>query len=392
MAMTKTQLEGVISEIVEQVVGQKLTDLRQQNQIDIAKLVASNQQKTEQAQKSGLTYGRVVRALAIAKGDPYRASQLATKHWGEDDVATKALAAGDATAGGFLIGEELSSEIIELLRPRAAVRRLNPLTVPMETGSFSMSKITGGSTAGYAGENQNGSTTQPQTGMLKLSFKKMIALVPISNDMLRFGKSNSDTVIRDDLVSGMYQREDLAFIRGDGLQDTPVGLLNWCPAANKFNANVTVTLDNVTNDLGTAVLNLENANVRMIRPAWIMNPRSAMYLSTVRDGNGNYAFRDEMMRGTLWGFPFAKTTQIPKNLGGGVNESEIYLVDMADAVIGEATQLSVDASGEATYWDGSELQSTYSKDQTVIRAISEHDFGMRHDESISVIQAVTWAP
>jgi HK97 family phage major capsid protein len=46
-------------------------------------------------------------------------------------------------------------------------------------------KITGGSTAGYVGENANITKTQPTTGQITLTFKKLAALVPISNDLLR---------------------------------------------------------------------------------------------------------------------------------------------------------------------------------------------------------------
>src|SRR4029453_3798299 len=109
--------------------------------------------------------------------------------------------------------------------------------------------------------------------------------------------------------------------------------------------------------------------VRMLRPAWILSPRSKMYLMTVRDANGNFAFRDEMRAGGLWTFPFGAKTQIPENLGGGGDESEIYLVDMADAVIGDATSIIIDSSTEAAYHDGSQGIAAFSQDQTVVGPI-----------------------
>jgi len=110
---------------------------------------------------------------------------------------------------------------------------------------------------------------------------------------------------------------------------------------------------------------------------------------TVRDGNGMYAFRAEMLAGNLWGYPFGVTTQIPETLGSG-SDSEVYFVDFADAVIGEAEMLTVDASMEAAYYDGSAIQAAYSRDQTVVRVIEAHDFGMRHEASVAVLTGVTW--
>jgi hypothetical protein len=41
--------------------------------------------------------------------------------------------------------------------------------------------------------------------------------------------------------------------------------------------------------------------------------------------------------------------------------------------------------------EGSSLVSAFSQDQTVIRAITEHDFGVRRDVSVMVMNGVCWA-
>jgi HK97 family phage major capsid protein len=117
-----------------------------------------------------------------------------------------------------------------------------------------------------------------------------------------------------------------------------------------------------------------------------------MYLRSVRDANGNFAFKDEMDRGTVFGWKYASTNEVPITLGGGSDESELYLVDFADMIVGESNRVSVDTSAEAAYWDGSALQSAYSRDLTLLRLIAHHDFGVRHEESIVVVTAVKWTP
>lgn len=384
--MTIEELQKMIKEIV----GEAVTPLKEQQTNWAKKMFEAPKPGAEKLEK-GLLTARIVRALAAAKGDPERASSWAKKNWGDDsDLITKALSAGDATAGGYLIPPEYSTDLIELLKPMAVVRRLGATILPMNNGTLTVPKITGGSTASYIGENTNIPNTEQTFGQLTLTWKKLAALVPVSNDLLRFSSPNADAIVRDDLVSSMALREDLAFIRDDGTTNKPKGLLYWAPSGNKFAADATVNLANVTNDLGKAILLLKSKNVRFIRPGWIMSPRSEFYLLTVRDANGNFAFRDEMMAGRLFGYPYAVTTQIPENLGTGSNESEIYLADFADAIIGEATQLIIDASTEAAYHDGSNVVAAFSLDQTVIRVIAQHDFAMRHEESVAVITGVTW--
>jgi len=268
---------------------------------------------------------------------------------------------------------------------------MGAVTIPMATGTLNIPKLAGGGSASYIGENTDIPKTQPSFGTVQLTWKKLAAIVPISNDLLRFSSPAADMIVRDDLVAAMAQREDAAFIRDDGQNNTPKGLRSWASSVNNvIPANATASLDTVTTDLGKLVLALKQANVRFIRPGWLMSPRTEMYLLTLRDGNGNYAFRPEMLAGRLFGYPYAVTTQIPENLGGGNgNETEVYLVDFADAIIGESTQLIIDASTEASYIDNG-LKSAFSLDQTVIRVIAEHDFAMRHEESVAVLTGVTW--
>lgn len=344
----------------------------------------------ERKEERGLRAGRLIRCLAAARGDAEKASKHALKAF-NDEAMAKALSSGDAAGGGFLVPPDYSSDIIELLRPAARVRSAGPLLLPMPVGTVSIPKVTGGSTATYTGEGQNIPITQPAFGMLTLTWRKLTAMVPISNDLIRFATPNADAFVRDDLVRALALREDLAFLRGDGTQNTPKGFLHWAPAATNVSpANATINLTNTTIDLGSMINVLDEANVNIVRPAWFMAPRTKTFLLTQRDGLGNFAWRDEMVRGTLMGFPFFTTTQIPTNLGVGSDESELYLVEMTNAVLGESERLLIDASTEAAYWDGTALQSTYSRDQTAIRAIAEHDFGMRHDESVVILSTLKW--
>ena len=75
---------------------------------------------------------------------------------------------------------------------------------------------------------------------------------------------------------------------------------------------------------------------------------------------------------------------------GGSNESELYFADFYEVALGETSNLIIDASGSAAYHDGSNVVAAFSKDETVIRAIIEHDLGMRQDEALAVLTGVKW--
>ena len=164
---------------------------------------------------------------------------------------------------------------------------------------------------------------------------------------------------------------------------------HWAAAANITISNGTTSTD-IEDDFKDMLNGLESSDVRMIRPAWFMHPTRKNHLINLRDSNGNLIYPE--MRGAnpmLYTFPVFVTTSIPNNLGAGT-DSELYLADMVDAVIGEATDLAIDADASASYVENAVMQSAFSRDETLIRAIARHDFAMRHRESVSVKTGVAW--
>lgn len=342
----------------------------------------------------GLRAARFMRYLAGGKGDPGRAASMAKK--AGDEYMAKALNESVFEAGGALVPEDFMAEVIELLRAATVVRAAGASTVPMPRGSISMPYQATSMTASYEGELANAPPSQPSFGQLVLSAKKLTGLVPISNDLLRDAASSPavDALVRDDMVQSFSRREDLAFIRGDGASNTPKGMLNLAIAANKFAASggASPSASQISSDLHDLMLKLEDLNIPMSRAAWIMAPRTASAIMRSRDsGDNGYLFRDEMRGGTLNGLPFFKTTSIPTNLGGGTDESELYLADFASLVIGDAMSLEVSVHEGGAYHDGTGVVSGISTDQTVVKGISRHDFGARQrGQEIAVLTGVQW--
>ena len=212
--------------------------------------------------------------------------------------------------------------------------------------------------------------------------KKLTAMVPVSNDLIRRAPIGVEEVVRDDLVQTIARREDLAFLRGDGTDKGPIGMRHLALPANL----ITVTAmpatpapgDQLTAILAgasAAILALQNGMSRMIRPTWIMAPTIARFIATARDQVGGFYFKDEIERGMFEGYPIRLTQQIPTNLvmSTYTKASEIYFVDMADFVIADTYNVVVDASDVAAYNDGVSMVSAFQRDQSLFRVIAEHD-------------------
>ena len=346
------------------------------------------QPRTPDAPGAGMA--KMVVALAAAHGNHQLAAQIAmTRGYGEHIAAS--LNTLTSSAGGILVPANLSSEVIELLRPKSVVRKLGTRSIPLNNGNMTIPRLKGGAVVGYIGSDSDMPATEPQFDDLKLSGKKLAALVPISNDLLANSASNPnvDAIVVGDLTSAIALREDKAFIRDDGTASNPKGLRSWAVAGNVF-ASTSPTV--VGTDLEKLLLLLEAANANMTSVGFLMAPRTKRYLSSLRDGNGNKIY-PEIDLGLLMGYALATTTQIPTNLtvGATANGSEIYLADFGDCFIGEDAGLVIDYSKEATYKDGGgNVISAFQRDQTLIRVIAKHDFDPRHVESIAVMTSVQW--
>ena len=379
-----------------------------------------------------IVLGGMIQMLAAASGILTVARSIAVETYGETHPVTRALIVSDGTAGGFIVPPDYVNEIIELLRPMTVVRSSNPRVIPMPRGTMTLPGQGSPATATYGSETARIASSQPGLRQIVASFKKLTALTPVSNDMMRYADPAVDAFVRDDLVKVIALREDLAFLMGDGTQDAPRGFISFAngwvsqnggtPGAWNVGANsvaavngpagnpllgmnggnfITSTaafnLASAGNELGGLINRLDSANVGDNRRVWMSHPRVKNYLFHVQNSLGVYVYRDELEDGMLFGYPYRTTTQIPVNISDTTNTNQdcsfLFLTQMDEAMILDSMSLELAVSREGTYVDGTGATvSAFQNDQTLIRAIAEHDFQMRHDSATAVLQFCRWAP
>ena len=344
-----------------------------------------------------LVVGGVVRMIAASR-DGRAPGAHAEKQYGAQHPVTKALGEDTGAGGGYLVQPDFYPAVIELLRAKAVVRSAGAISLPMTRGTMTLPAQTSAASASYSGESKAIATTQPGVGQRVASAKDLTALVPISNDLLRdaTGSVAVDAFVRDDLVRVIALREDLAFLLGDGTGLSPRGMLS---IAQAYQTNVLTdtagagfTLATVNSLLGQAETALLNANVPIEKPCWFINPTIRGYLYNVLNEFGEYVFRAQMDLGKINNMPFKISTQIPKTTQyGGLNTSWIILAEMTEALVLDTQQLELAVRTEASYVDSAGTQqNAFANNQTLIRAVSRHDFAMRHDASVVVIQGAAW--
>lgn len=338
--------------------------------------------------------GNYARALAYTRGDQTRAAGIVERDYHDERTATlmRSMAESSFTEGGSLVEEQFSDDLIDLLYPNAVMRQLagGATVIPMPLGNLTLHKVTSGVSGNYEAELANIRVQKPTTDRMSLSAKKLAVIVPMSNELLQDTSGRVNALVVRDIGRGLTLRADLAFIRGNGVDNTPVGILNQVPVSRVFADDTAVNLPDVLGAVRTA---MRSADMMQDRMGFIMSPELEGAFYAARK-DATFLNRDEMNQGRLNGYPYMTTSQIPANLANAAGTSttvtELYFGDMSEVMLMETSALQMDYSTDGSYFDGTKLVSAFSTDQTLIRAKTRHDLGLRNDLSW-VVQKIDYA-
>ena len=338
-------------------------------------------------------FGRAVKCLHAAGGNFDNAAFIAERKFMDAEMARefKALSATVPSDGGYLVPEVYASEIIELLYPATVIFSLGARRLGMSNGNMNIPKVRSGSRAKFVGENRKIPSTAPGFGNLKLSARKLTAIIPMSNDLLRSTNFDNDVIVGQDITKQMALGADYGALMGKGGEFQPVGITE--------NKNV-LTIDTTKLDAdyassagvltamfpGYMVAAVLKNNVLAGSLGFTFNTSVEQYFKNLRDSVGGFIFAEEMNKQhTLVGYPY-RTTNLFETVGG---KTKIIFGDWNDLVIGEQGALEIETSREGSWTDeAGNLISAFENDQTIIRAINNVDAGLRHDESFAVADKV----
>lgn len=337
--------------------------------------------------KSKLETGRVdwrYVAKAANDGIEYRGRTIKNKTIGSE--VEKALDAGTISGGGALIPENFSSDFIGFLYDSTVIRQMGARTVEMPGGSLDLGRMNQTATAYWVGENFSIEESEEKFGRLRLEAKKLGIIVVMSNDVLRRVPRGMEQIVRDDMTMVAQLKEDSAFIRGSGENGEPKGIANSIKSDNKFNQSGTSTADIIA-DLMKLIYKVRVANIPMSQAGYIFPVREHAYLLQLMDENSNLvSFVQQLSQGNLFGFNTFVSNQIPTNLGGDGDETEIYFGDASQCLIGESLNLRVDSFDSGTIGNA----NLVTDDQQALRLTHEVDFALRHDSAFAMTEQVTF--
>ncbi len=344
------------------------------------------------AEKKAFNAGGLMRSIAsvAARKQGIAPQDYAQKNFAQDEMLIKALGTDTGAAGGFLLPQAVSNELIELLRAKSIVRLAGPRVITIDN-TMDFTKVTGGATAYWIGENQAITESQQTLGQVRAELKTVAALTPVNNRLLN-SKSvsvSAETMIRDDFVKCIATAQDVAFLRGPGTAYAPKGMRYWGTSAGSSTTPVTFTSQIA--DLWTLISTLGNANVSVDKSecAFFAPGRTEASLMKAVSSTGVRVFADTLSTGKLEGYPAFFSGNLPITLTPGT-ASELMFANMTDVILAEGEALRIDISDQATWVSGGVTYSCFQNNASLIRVLQDVDLVARHAESIAYFSDVIW--
>jgi len=359
---------------------------------------------------ASLFFAKQAHALFVTGGNRYAAAQYAKDVMGDEliaktfqmpaDVVHKATVdAGTSTTVGWAAElvqvNQAASAFIDLLRNESVVAGYPARQMSFgQAGSIVIPRQTGKSAGGWVGEGLAIPVDALAFDDVTLTPKKNACIVVSTNELLRRSDPSAMALIRDDLVLGIAETIDTTFVSPDAESAgvSPAGTQTYDASPT---ASGGTTLDLITADAKAAIGAMNANNLPQMGRVWLMNPARALSLQMIRDGLGTYAFKDEILSGTWFGYPLIVSNTVPADI--------VMLQSASNIIIASelAPQISLSQDASLHMSDGPDadiggggtatpVASMFQLDMTAIRAMTVLDWGARRAQCVETITGVAW--
>lgn len=239
-----------------------------------------------------------------------------------------------SVAGGYLVPDSLSAQIIDNLRAESVCFRAGARVVPMPTADVNLAKLTGDPQGTWRVENQTLSEDSPTFGRLRLSARSLAVIVKLSREIVE--DANVDEVLRNSLAKSFALSLDNALLYGAGVSD-PLGIVNWSGIGSVSLGTDGAQISGYDSFLD-AVYEAHVDNAGDFSAA-VMHPRTEKTISKFKDGAGLPLRRPQAIES----LPFLTTTQIPIDETQGISSdcSSIICGDFTQMLVGMRTELQI---------------------------------------------------
>jgi len=290
-----------------------------------------------------------------------------------DTKIVKALSEGTGADGGFLVPVEFRAAVVEKLVKEAVIRP-RATVIPMGRDKMQVPAEAGGVTTYWAAENALLTESNPTFGQIELSTNKLTGLSKMSRELFADSAVNLTDYITGIFAKRFAAEEDKKFMTGAGTTE-PSGLRSYT-VGSVPQAGANLVGDDIINLFYNLPVQYRN------RGAWLMHNSVAKLVRLLKDLNNRYLWTDGLNEApaTILGRPVLEQNDIPVDLGGGSDESEIWFGDLSYYLIGDRQTMEVESTTQGA--------GTFEYHQVAMKLIERVDGKLGQTDAFNKLTAV----
>ena len=247
---------------------------------------------------------------------------------GDRQAIQAAMQSGTDSAGGYLAPVEWDRRVNKALTPVSPMRRIARV-IPTTVRAYSTLYSKDGWGSGWVGETAaRPATATPTLDPLTFPHGEIYANPGITQNLLDDADFNLEAWLATEVAEEFGKQEGIAFLAGNGV-NKPRGLLTYveggASADHHPGGNLTVVVSGAATALPSAdglidfVYGLPSPYRQNAR--WLMNSMTAAAIAKMKDGDGNYLWRETYVAGqpaTLLGYAVEIDENMPDVAAGAI--------------------------------------------------------------------------
>jgi HK97 family phage major capsid protein len=251
----------------------------------------------------------------------------------------KALVEGTNADGGYLVPEELATEVWRVL-PDISVMRQIARVIPMSSRTMDLNSLTARPVAYWIGEYNTKTTSSAEFSQVTLTANKLVCLLPVTHELLQDANIALANLVIQLFAEAIGLAEDKAFFCGTDTTQ-PRGINQ--ETLTTVSAGGAITFDHII-----ALIDSVPGRVSASpRTAFVGNRYVKRLLRQLKDTTNQYIWRDggfvnhgqvTKLPDQLYGYPFYEQNDI--------SQDELYFGDWSFYIIGDRQLITVDSTNE----------------------------------------------
>jgi HK97 family phage major capsid protein len=244
-----------------------------------------------------------------------------------DDIEMKALATDDGPQAGYLVDTQLSKVINQKSFDQSPMRRLGRVISITEGDGWSEPNDFSDVGAEWVGERASRSETDnPDIGLFNVPLNEVYAHQTVTQKLMDLAYVDIGAWLEGKIADKFARTEGAAFVSGNGVLK-PKGFMAYSTSAAADDTRAIDTLQYVNSGAATTITAdaLRDIYWTLRAPyrgnaSWLMNSATANSVDKLKDGNGDYMWRDGMTAGappSLLGRPVEIDENMP-SVGAGL--------------------------------------------------------------------------